>query len=43
MQGLDKIKKELKDKNIMKKNDNQIKPIIIDDISVQPHVVDQIR
>jgi hypothetical protein len=34
MQGLDKIKKELKDKNIMKKNDNQIKPIIIDDISV---------
>ena len=30
MQGIDEIKKELRDKNIMKKNDCNIKPLIID-------------
>lgn len=32
MQGIDDIKKELLNKNIMKKNDSSIKPIIIDDL-----------
>jgi hypothetical protein len=32
MQGLTEIKKELNDKNIMKKNDANIKPIMIDNI-----------
>lgn len=32
MQGLDEIKKELLNKNIMKKNDNNIKPIILDHV-----------
>ena len=34
MQGIDEIRKELKDKNIMKKNDNNIKPILFDEMPV---------
>ena len=32
MQGIEDIKKELVDKNIMKKNDKNIKPIIIENL-----------
>mmetsp|Transcript_4593 Transcript_4593/g.6984 ORF Transcript_4593/g.6984 Transcript_4593/m.6984 type:complete len:134 (+) Transcript_4593:3489-3890(+) len=42
MQGIDEIKKELLDKNIMKKNDSHIKPIILDDIVVDPQDIDDI-
>jgi len=34
MQGLSEIKKELNDKNIMKKNDTNIKPLMIENIEV---------
>jgi hypothetical protein len=36
MQGLDDIKKELLNKNIMKKNDSSIKPIILDHVVFDP-------
>lgn len=39
MQGLDEIKKELLNKNIMKKNDNNIKPIILDHMSINPYEI----
>ena len=34
MQGMSEIKKELRDKNIMKKNDKSIKPILIENTIV---------
>jgi len=36
MQGIDQIKKGLRDKNIMKKNDNLIKPIILEHVYINP-------
>lgn len=42
MQGMEQIKKGLRDKNIMKKNDNQIKPIIYDQIPVKESDIQEI-
>lgn len=42
MQGIDEIKKELLDKNIMKKNDNNIKPIIFENMQTNTDWLDEI-
>ena len=42
MQGIDEIKRELKDKNIMKKNDNNIKPIIFEDVRATQADIDEV-
>ena len=42
MQGMEQIKKGLRDKNIMKKNDNQIKPILYDPIPVNQIEIQEI-
>ena len=43
MQGMDQIKEELKDKNIMKKHDRNIKPIIMDNVIVNKQQLDEIK
>ena len=43
MQGIDEIKKELHDKNIMKKNDNNIKPILIPDLHSKLEDLEEIK
>ncbi len=43
MQGIDEIRKELLNKNIMKKNDNSIKPIIIDQLQPQPSQLQDVQ
>ena len=43
MQGLTEIKKELNDKNIMKKNDSNIKPIMIENLAVNENDLVEIK
>ena len=43
MQGIDEIKKELLDKNIMKKNDDLVKPLIFDKVYVNPKELEEIK
>lgn len=43
MQGIDEIKKELRDKNIMKKNDNNIKPVLIANLNTNPEDLEDIK
>ena len=43
MQGLTEIKKELNDKNIMKKNDSNIKPIMIENLGVNENDLVEIK
>lgn len=40
---MDQIKKGLRDKNVMKKNDVKIKPIIIDKMQVNPNDLFEIK
>ena len=43
MQGIDEIKKELLNKNIMKKNDSTIKPIINDHMEPDEKIIKEIK
>ena len=43
MQGIEQIKKGLKDKNVMKKNDYKIKPILIENLQVNPNDLFEIK
>ena len=43
MQGLDQIKKQLYDKNIMKKNDQNIKPVFYEHYKADPVKLEQIK
>ena len=43
VQGLEDIKKELENKNLMKKNDTRIKPIILDHVQTNPLEIQEVR
>lgn len=43
LQGFESIKKELRDKNIMKKNDRSIKPIVIENLEVNYKQIVEIK